>query len=147
MAVFTSNSFGSLLSSALKYTLGAGVVAAFINTIIFTAARIPAEELMVQRGTQLEAIGFSKIIMASIVPALVAGLVFAIIAKYLPKPFLYFNIIAVLVFIWMFFGPLNNLANTSNKALIMLEIMHVVVGSAVLYVLNNLWGAPEKTEE
>ena len=53
MAVFTSNSFGSLLASALKYTLGAGVMAAFINTILFAAARIPAEELMVQRGTQL----------------------------------------------------------------------------------------------
>jgi ABC-type spermidine/putrescine transport system permease subunit II len=144
MAVFTSNSFGSLLSSALKYTLGAGIVAAFINTILFTAARLPAADLMVQRGTQLEQIGFSHVIMASIVPALIAGLVFAIIAKYLPKPFLYFNIIAALVFILAFFSPLNNLANASNKALIVLEIMHVVVGSAVLYVLNNLWGAPEK---
>jgi hypothetical protein len=144
MAVFTSNSFSSLLSSALKYTLGAGVVAAFINTILFTAARIPAAELMVQRGTGTEQIGFSHVIMASIVPALIAGLVFAIIAKYLPKPFLYFNIIAALVFILAFFSPLNNLVNTSNKAVIVLEIMHVVVGSAVLYVLNNLWGAPQK---
>jgi mannose/fructose/N-acetylgalactosamine-specific phosphotransferase system component IID len=144
MAVFTSNSFGSLLSSALKYTLGAGVVAALINTILLTAARIPAAELLVQRGTQTEQIGFSQVILASIMPALIAGLVFAVIAKYLPKPFLYFNIIAALVFILAFFSPLNNLINASNKAVILLEIMHVVVGSAVLYSLNNLWGAPQK---
>ncbi|MDZ7879700.1 MAG: DUF6069 family protein [Saprospiraceae bacterium] len=143
MAVSTSKSFGTLLYSALKYTLGAGVVSAFINTIIFTAARLPAAELVVERGTQTEQIGFSQIIVASILPALIAGVVFAIIAKYLPKPFLYFNIIAALVFILAFFSPLN-LANASNKTVIVLEIMHIVVGSAILYVLNNLWGAPKK---
>ena len=44
MAVYTSNSLGSLLVSALKYTLGAGVVAAIINAILFMVIGIPTDQ-------------------------------------------------------------------------------------------------------
>ena len=79
----------------------------------------------------------------SILPALISGVLFALIAKYVPKPFLVFNIIATLIFIFMFFSPFNNIANVSTKTLILLEVTHVVVASAILYALNNMWGAPD----
>jgi hypothetical protein len=142
MAVYTSNSLGSLITTALKYTVGAGIVAAVINAILFVTVGIPADQV-VERAGKTETIGLMHVVMASIVPAAMAGLLFAIIAKYVPKPFLVFNIIAALFFIYAFFSPLNSIPMASNKTLILLEVMHVVVGVAVLYALNNMWGAPE----
>jgi hypothetical protein len=143
MAVNTSENLGSLVIKALKYTFRAGIVAAIINTFLFLFVGIPTDEF-IERGTQIEHIGLLQVIIASIIPALGAGIVFAFIAKYVPNPFLIFNIIAALVFLLMFFSPFNSIHNISDKTLILLEIMHIVVGSAVLYTLNNIWGAPKK---
>ena len=142
MAVYTSNSLGSLLVTALKYTLGAGVVAAVINAILFLVIGIPADQVVL-RGDTTQPIGLMNFVIMSIFPALVAGVLFALIAKFVPKPFLVFNIIATLIFIFMFFGPFNSIPNASFSTLVLLEISHVVVACAVLYALNNMWGAPE----
>jgi ABC-type Fe3+ transport system permease subunit len=143
MAVNTSENLGSLLSKALIYTFRAGSIAAIINTVLYLFVGIPINEF-IERGTQIEHIGLLQVILASIIPAVGAGIVFAFIAKYIPNPFLIFNVIAALVFLLMFFSPFNSIQNASNKTLILLEIMHIVVGSAVLYTLNNIWGAPKK---
>ena len=95
MAVYTSNSLGSLLVTALKYTLGAGVVAAIINAILFLVIGIPADQTMTGPDGTQQAIGLSNFIFMSIAPALVAGVLFALIAKFVPRPFLVFNIIAL----------------------------------------------------
>jgi Family of unknown function (DUF6069) len=145
MAVYTSNSLGSLLVAALKYTVGAGIVAAIINAILFLVVGIPADQVVDRGNGATETIGLMNVIMASIIPTVIAGVVFAVIAKFVPKPFLVFNIIALLVFLFTFFGPLNSIPKASNSTLILLEVMHVVVGCAVLYALNNMWGAPEDT--
>ena len=144
MAVYTSNSLGLLLTTALKYTVGAGIVAAIINAILFAIVGIPADQVVERAGTT-ETIGLMNVVMASIIPAAIAGLIFAVIAKFVPNPFLVFNIIAALVFLYTFFGPLNSIPTASNQTLILLEVMHVVVGVAVMYALNNMWGAPEQT--
>jgi uncharacterized membrane protein len=146
MAVYTSNSFGSLLTTALKYTLGAGLVAAFINAGLYLAVGIPSDQGILGPDGSVKAIGINNFIIMSILPALVAGILFAIIAKFVPRPFLVFNIIASLIFIFMFFGPFDKVANASVKTLILLQVAHVVVGSAILYALNNMWGAPEQED-
>jgi hypothetical protein len=143
MAVYTSNSLGSLLVTALKYTVGAGIVAAIINAVLFFVVGIPADQVVDRGNGATETIGLMNVVMGSIIPTVIAGIVFAVIAKFVPKPFLVFNIIALLVFIFTFFGPLNSIPKASNSTLILLEVMHVVVGCAVLYALNNMWGAPE----
>jgi Family of unknown function (DUF6069) len=146
MAVYTSNSLGSLLVTALKYTVGAGIVAAIINAILFLVVGIPADQVVDRgNGAATETIGLMNVVMGSIIPTVIAGIVFAVIAKFVPKPFLVFNIIALLIFLFTFFGPLNSIPKASNSTLILLEVMHVVVGCAVLYALNNMWGAPEDT--
>jgi Family of unknown function (DUF6069) len=143
MAVYTSNSLGSLLVTALKYTVGAGIVAAIINAILFVMVGIPADQVVDKGNGATENIVLMNVIMGSIIPTVIAGILFAVIAKFVPKPFLVFNIIALLVFLFTFFGPLNSIPKASNSTLILLEVMHVVVGCAVLYALNNMWGAPE----
>jgi hypothetical protein len=145
MAVYTSNSFGSLLTTALKYTLGAGVIAAVINAILFLAVGIPADQTVQAPDGSHQAIGLSNFIMMSILPALISGILFAIIAKFVPRPFLVFNIIATLIFLFMFFPPFEKVANASFSTLVLLQVTHVVVACAVLYALNNMWGAPEDT--
>jgi Family of unknown function (DUF6069) len=143
MAVYTSNNLGSLLVTALKYTLGAGVVAAIINAILFAVVGIPADQtVQAPDGTQ-QAIGMVNFIMMSILPALIAGVLFALIAKFVPRPFLIFNIIATLIFIFMFFPPFEKVANASISTLILLQVSHVVVACAIMYALNNMWGAHE----
>ena len=144
MAVYTSNNLGSLLVTALKYTLGAGVVAAIINAILFLVIGIPADQTVQAPDGAQQAIGVVNFVMMSILPALIAGVLFALIAKFVPKPFLVFNIIATLIFIFMFFPPFEKVANASFSTLVLLEISHVVVASAILYALNNMWGAPEE---
>ena len=144
MAVYTSNSLGSLLVTALKYTLGAGVVAAIINAILFLVIGIPADQVVLGPDNTPQTVGIVNFIMASIVPSLIAGVVFALIAKFLPRPFLIFNIIALLVFIFLFFPPFEKLPNASIATLILFQLSHVVVACAVVYALNNMWGAPEE---
>lgn len=145
MAVYTSNSFGSLLTTALKYTLGAGVVAAVINAILFLAVGIPADQTVQAPDGAHQAIGIINFIMMSILPALISGVLFTIIAKFVPRPFLVFNIIATLIFLFMFFPPFEKVENASFSTLVLLQVSHVVVACAVLYALNNMWGAPEDT--
>jgi hypothetical protein len=145
MAVYTSNSFGSLLTTALKYTLGAGVVAAVINAILFSVIGIPTDQTVQAPDGSAQSIGISNFIMMSILPALISGVLFTIIAKFVPRPFLVFNIIATLIFMFMFFPPFEKVANASFSTLVLLQVTHVVVASAVLYALNNMWGAPEDT--
>jgi Family of unknown function (DUF6069) len=145
MAVYTSNSLGSLLTTALKYTAGAGAVAAIINAILYLAVGIPADQV-VHRGDTVQSIGLSNFVIMSILPAIVAGVLFAIIAKFVPRPFLIFNIIATLVFLFMFFGPFNSIPNASTATLVLLQVAHVVVACAVMYALNNMWGAPENID-
>ena len=143
MAVYTSNSLGSLLVTALKYTLGAGVVAAIINAILFLVIGIPADQTAAGPDGTQQAIGLSNFIIMSIAPAVVAGVLFALIAKFVPRPFLVFNIIALLIFIFMFFGPFDKIPNGTFSTYALLELSHVVVACAVVYALNNMWGAPE----
>ena len=145
MAVYTSNSFGSLLTTALKYTLGAGIVAAVINAILFSVIGIPTDQTVQAPDGSAQSIGISNFIMMSILPALISGVLFTIIAKFVPRPFLVFNIIATLIFMFMFFPPFEKVANASFSTLVLLQVTHVVVASAVLYALNNMWGAPEDT--
>ena len=143
MAVYTSNSLGSLLVTALKYTLGAGVVAAIINAILFLVIGIPADQTVAGPDGTQQAIGLSNFIIMSIAPAVVAGVLFALIAKFVPRPFLVFNIIALLIFIFMFFGPFDKIPNGTFSTYALLELSHVVVACAIVYALNNMWGAPE----
>ena len=143
MAVYTSNNLGSLLVTALKYTLGAGVVAAIINAILFMVIGIPTDQTVQAPDGSQQSIGVMNFVMMSILPALIAGVLFALIAKFVPKPFLVFNIIATLIFIFMIFPPFEKVANASFSTLVLLQVSHVVVASAVLYALNNMWGAPE----
>lgn len=143
MAVYTSNSLGSLLVTALKYTLGAGVVAAIINAILFLVIGIPADQTVQAPDGSQQSIGLINFVMMSIIPALISGVLFALIAKFVPKPFLVFNIIATIIFVFMFFPPFEKVANASISTLILLQVTHVVVACAILYALNNMWGAPE----
>jgi uncharacterized membrane protein len=145
MAVYTTNSFGSLLTTSLKYTFWAGIVAAFINAALFLSVGIPKDQGILGPDGTVQAIGINNFIIMSILPALVAGVLFAIIAKFVPRPFLVFNIIATLIFIFMFFGPFDKVANASVKTLILLQVAHVIVGSAIMYALNNMWGKPEES--
>ncbi len=147
MAVYTSDSFGSLLTKALRYTGGAGVVAAIINAILYFIVGIPSDQTVKAANGVSVAIGATNFITMSILPALLAGLLFAIIAKFVPRPFLVFNIIATLIFIFMFFGPMDKILNATPKTLILMQVAHCVVGCAVLYALNNMWGAPEGEED
>jgi ABC-type Fe3+ transport system permease subunit len=80
MAVNTSENLGSLLSKALIYTFRAGSIAAIINTVLYLFVGIPINEF-IERGTQIEHIGLLQVILASIIPAVGAGIVFAFIAQ------------------------------------------------------------------
>ena len=141
MAIFQSSSFGSLLLSALKYTLGAGVVAAIINLILYNVVGMPQDILAVDGK---EPIAMSHMVMSAIVPAIGAGVLFAILAKFTNRPFLIFNIIATIFFVYMFFRPLD-IPNVTGKMAGLLEVMHVVVACAIVYALNNMLGS--KLEE
>ncbi|MFD2570064.1 DUF6069 family protein [Spirosoma soli] len=115
----------------------AGLAAAILNAILFligssTGAFSP-DYINPNTG---QPITVGPVIMASIVPALVAGILLALLNRFTKNPLKIFNIIALVVFVLMFATPLM-LPNAPMGMVVILELMHVVVAGVVVWVFNK----------
>ncbi len=116
----------------------AGLVAAAINAVLFyigtATGAIPADLIIPNAGQPLT---IGPVIIASVVPVIVAGLLLALLNRFTKRPLRIFNVIAVVLLVLSFTSPFS-IPNVPVGMIIILNLMHVVVAGAVLVAFNRL---------
>lgn len=116
----------------------AGAVAAAINSVLFligsAVGLIDAAVLVPGMNTPITIV---PVIMSSIIPSLVAGLVLAGLNYFLNKPFKVFRIVALVLLILSFANPFMGIPGIPLGMGIWLNVMHVVVAGTVVYCFGR----------
>ena len=123
-----------------KQSILAGVMAAaaaaVINVIlffIFHGAGILTDTIFVMPNQPLT---FIPIIISSVVPTLIASLVFFLLEKFTKKGFMIFSILSVILLLLSFVNPFMIVGVTTGYALA-LDFMHLIVAASVLFFINR----------
>lgn len=116
--------------------LMAAVSAAVINAVLFLilhAAGIFTDNIFVQPGQALSVV---PVLFSSILPTLIASIVFFLFEKYSKNGFRNFGILAIVLLLLSFANPFIIPGVTLPYA-IGLNFMHVIVVSALLFWINR----------
>lgn len=118
----------------------AGVVAAVANLIVYVIVQnLFGMTLMGPSGpgsTEMAPLPAAAIIIASLIPALVATILLALLGLFLARPILVFWIVSVVFLLISFMGPLDLPVNTATK--VILNLMHVVAAIPIVGILTTL---------
>ena len=116
----------------------AGVIAAGINSILFLIGSaiglMDASVLVPGMDTPITIV---PVIMSSIIPSLIAGLVLGVMNYFLNKPFKVFRIVALILLILSFANPFMGIPGIPLGMGIWLNLMHVVVAGTVVYCFGR----------
>lgn len=126
----------SFKQSIIAGLLAAGV-AAVVNTIlffIFHAVGVITDDIMIQPNTPMTVV---PIIISSIMPTLIATVVFFLIEKYTNNGFKIFTIISIILMVLTFANPFVGIPGIGVAYGIVLNVMHVVVVAALLFFINR----------
>ena len=125
----------------LKQSLTAGAMAAgvavVINAILFYAfhgAGILADDIFVQPNQPLTIV---PIIMSSIVPILIAAILFFLLEKYTSNGLKIFNIVATILFVIFLVNPFTGIKGVTISYALALELMHLVVFLPLMFFLRK----------
>ncbi len=121
---------------SLMAGLMAAVSAAVINAVLFFilhAAGIFTDNIFVQPGQALSVV---PVLFSSILPTLIASIVFFLFEKYSKNGFRNFGILAIVLLLASFANPFIIPGVTATYA-IGLNFMHIVVVSALLFWINR----------
>jgi uncharacterized membrane protein YoaK (UPF0700 family) len=117
--------------------LMAAVAATIVNTIlffVFHAAGIIVDTIFIQPNQPMTIV---PIVISSIVPTLLATLVFFLLEKYTKNGFRFFMIIALVLMTLSFINPFMGIQGVTIGYAIVLNIMHAVVVGALLYFIGK----------
>lgn len=117
--------------------LMAAGLATTVNAIlffIFKAAGIIVDTVFIQPNQPMTIVA---IIISSIVPTLIATLVFFLLEKYTKNGFKIFRIIALVLMVLSFMNPFMGIQGVTVSYAIVLNVMHVVVVGALLYFIGK----------
>lgn len=119
----------------------AGLMAAGVATglnallfFIFKALGIIVDTIFIQPNQPLTIV---PIIISSILPSLIASLVFFLLEKFTKNGFKVFRIIALVLVVLSFINPFMGIPNVTVAYAVVLNLMHVVVAGAVLYFIGK----------
>ena len=119
----------------------AGLIAAGVATLvnailffIFKAAGIIVDTIFIQPNQPLTIV---PIIISSIVPTLIATLVFFLFEKFTNNGFKIFRIIALVLMVLSLVNPCMGIQGVTVGYALVLDIMHVVVVGALLYFIGK----------
>ena len=124
------------IGRALRAGLTAGVIAALINAVIYFVTRAILGGPLLVDTPVTESVDLIPIILFSIVPALVAGVLYWLLDRFLKNPNPAFLIIAAVVFVVFAINPIT--AALSPVTGWALEIMHGVVAVPTVIALLSL---------
>ena len=117
--------------------LSAAAVSAIINAIlffIFKAIGWITDDILVQPNQSLTVV---PVIISSIVPALIAALVFFLFEKYTMNGYRNFSIVTIILMLLSLAVPFNGIPNVTTKYSLALGSMHIVVPLVLLYFINR----------
>jgi len=124
-----------------KKAFMAGLIAAGVATLvnailffIFKAAGIIVDTIFIQPNQPLTIV---PIIISSIVPTLIATLVFFLFEKFTNNGFKIFRIIALVLMVLSLLNPFMGIQGVTVGYALVLDIMHVVVVGALLYFIGK----------
>lgn len=116
--------------------------AAIANLIFFSITSglgIPYQLPLQGPASSLEALPAGMVVIASVVPAIAATILYAILGKFLAQPIRVFRIIATVFLIVSLAAPLTLPVAVALSTKIGLTLMHVVAGVAIVSILT-VWG-------
>lgn len=122
---------------AFKAGLMATVSAIVVNVIlfyIFHAAGIIVDTIFIQPNQPMTVV---PIIFSSIIPTLLATLVFFLLEKYTKNGFKIFRIIALVLMVVSFMNPFMGIQGVTMGYALALNVMHIVVVAALLYFIGK----------
>lgn len=117
--------------------LSAAVVSAIINAIlffIFKAMGWITDDILVQPNQSLTVV---PVIISSIVPSVIAALVFFLFEKYTRNGYRNFSIVTIILMLVSLAFPFTGIPNVTTKYALALEPMHFVVPLVLLYLINR----------
>jgi Na+/phosphate symporter len=91
------------------------------------------EDIFIQPGQTLT---LAPVIISSIAPTLIAGIVFFLFEKYTNNGFRIFSIVAIVLGLLSLMSPFTQIKDVTVGFGVVLDIMHVVVVAALLYFLK-----------
>ena len=115
----------------------AGIVAAIINSIlffVFHATGVITDSVMIQNNQPLTII---PVIIFSLVPSLLAGVVFYLLCRYTKRGYSIFVIIALILLIVSFANPFIAIQDIPVGMGVVLNIMHIIVVGSILYFFRR----------
>jgi uncharacterized membrane protein len=115
----------------------AGAVSAVINAVlffIFHAAGIIVDTIFIQPNVPLTVI---PVLISSIVPSIIASIVFFLLEKFTNNGFRIFSIISIILMILSFANPFVGIPEVTVGYGVVLNIMHVVVVFSLLYFIQR----------
>ena len=126
----------SFKQSIIAGLMAAGA-AALVNAVlffIFHAAGVITDDIMVQPNTPMTVV---PILISSILPTLIASVVFFLIEKYTNNGVKIFTIVAGILLVLSFANPFMGIPGVTVPYGIVLNVMHVVVVAALLFFINR----------
>lgn len=124
-----------------KQAFTAGLMAAGIATVVnailflvFHSAGIIVDTIFIQPNQPMTIV---PIIISSIVPTLIATLVFFLFEKFTKNGFKIFRIVALILLVLSFVNPFMGIQGVTVGYAIVLNLMHVIVVGALLYFIGN----------
>jgi drug/metabolite transporter (DMT)-like permease len=124
-------------TQSIKAGAFAAITAAVINALlffVFHSAGVLVDTIFIQPETPLTIV---PVLFSSILPSLVASIVFFLFEKYSANGFKFFSIVAVVLLLLSFINPFVGIKDVTIGYAIVLNVMHVVVAAAVLYFINK----------
>jgi Family of unknown function (DUF6069) len=127
-----------LIPPSLPKAVGiAAVAAAGANAVLFligSALRL-IDPFVTVNG---QAILLPQVVMASIVPTLIAGLLLWALNRFTQRPLRIFNTIAIVFLLFSLSGPFTGLKDAPLGMALWLNLLHLAAGGIVLYCFNRL---------
>ncbi len=124
-----------------KEVMMAGLTAASVSVIInvilffiFKSIGWITDDVFVQPNQPLTVL---PVIISSVIPTLIASLVFFFIEKYTQDGFKIFSIISIILMLLSLAMPFTGIPNVPVKYALALEPMHFVVPLVLLYFINR----------
>ncbi len=122
------------LTGALTAGLTGGLIAAVVNAVIYFAAQsLNGGPIIVEAGASPQPLALPAVLMFSVLPGLVAGLVYWVLARFTRRPARWFLLVSALVLVGFFFGPLG--AASGVVAVWALELMHFGAAVPIVWAL------------
>ena len=112
------------------FASGTAAVANSIIYLIFHSAGVLTDDLFVQPNEPLTLV---PVIASSILPTLIASIVFYLIEKFTNNGFKIFRIVSLILLVLSFINPFAMIENVTVGYALVLNAMHIVVVAALFY--------------